>query len=161
MAESGVESSFQFIAYKIDLIDVKTKPMLDILTNTAPIPAENVRLSFAFRNVSRFVQDEKVTYVGGLNVKVDLQQTGSPDPLLTGIFGIAGVFTTLEKMQPDVEQTLVKVNIPALLFPYIRAAITTTLSNAGFGTVLLPLINVYEAAKKAEINIIDTETKTE
>ena len=161
MSDRSVESPFQFISYKIDLIDLKTKPLLDILTNTASIPADQVRLSFAFRNVSKFSKDGKNTYVGGLNVKIDVQLPSSPDPILTGVFGIAGVFTTIGQIESDVEQNLVKVNIPALLFPYIRATITTTLSNAGFGIVMLPLINVYEAAKNAEIQILDSEKKSE
>jgi hypothetical protein len=39
--------------------------------------------------------------------------------------------------------------------PYLRAAITNALANAGFGTILFPLVNIYEMAKDTSIPIID------
>jgi len=155
MDKSSVESSFQFVSYKIDLIDVKMIQNINVLLKKDPILENNVNLSLGFRNASKFLNEGRTIYIGGLNVKIEIFDKKLTDPILTGVFGIAGVFTTLNEMPAETEESLVKINIPALLFPYLRATITTTLSNAGFGTVLLPLINVYEAAKEANISILE------
>ncbi|MDQ7031324.1 MAG: protein-export chaperone SecB [Desulfonauticus sp.] len=63
------------------------------------------------------------------------------------------------KLEKEVEEKLVKYQIPALLFPYLRGTITSFLSNAGFASVILPLINIYALAKDylsdMDIEIID------
>jgi preprotein translocase subunit SecB len=50
---------------------------------------------------------------------------------------------------------MVRINIPAILLPYLRAAITTIISQAGFGTIVFPLINIYEIAASHPVNILD------
>jgi hypothetical protein len=39
--------------------------------------------------------------------------------------------------------------------PYLRASMTNILSGAGFGTILFPLINIYELAKNQGLPILD------
>jgi preprotein translocase subunit SecB len=58
-------------------------------------------------------------------------------------------------MDPQREKNMVQINIPAILLPYLRSAITTILSQAGFGTIVLPLINIYEIAKQQTTEILD------
>lgn len=43
--------------------------------------------------------------------------------------------------------------ILAIPLPYLRAAITSLLSSAGFPSILFPLVNVQELAKKADLTI--------
>jgi hypothetical protein len=42
-----------------------------------------------------------------------------------------------------------------ILMPCLRASMTSVLSGAGFGTVLFPLINIYELAKDRNHSIIE------
>jgi preprotein translocase subunit SecB len=47
------------------------------------------------------------------------------------------------------EEKLVRLQIPALLFPYLRPGVTSLLANAGFPGVMFPLINVQALAADA------------
>jgi preprotein translocase subunit SecB len=58
-------------------------------------------------------------------------------------------------MDKKLEENMVHVNIPAILLPYLRSAITTILSQAGFGTIVLPLINVHEVTRRKPVEILD------
>jgi len=96
------------------------------------------------------------TYVGGLDCglflypqTLDQEQRTSEKALISIEAGISGVFTVMdERFEEPLEQQLVRVQIPALLFPYLRGTITLLLANAGFGSVIMPLINVNELAKE-------------
>lgn len=65
-------------------------------------------------------------------------------------------FSSLGKFTKDVEEKIIKYQCPTILFPYIRAAISFTLSSAGFSTIVLPVINVNAAAKGANIKIVES-----
>jgi len=153
----SVESGFQFISYKLDTIHVDVTSDIGVIQDTSAIPPDRISMSFGFRNVTRFILDEKNAYIGGLNLKLEITNE-EKKVLLNGVFGIAGIFTTLIPMNQKQEENLAKLNIPTILMPYLRASITTTLSNAGFGTILMPLINIGEAAKTSSIQITDLET---
>ncbi|MBI5238132.1 MAG: protein-export chaperone SecB [Deltaproteobacteria bacterium] len=80
------------------------------------------------------------------------------DNLVKLSIGIAGVFTAEEgRFEKTTEETLIKIQIPTLLFPYIRSAITSILAHAGLGSVLFPLINIHELAKNANLVITEME----
>jgi preprotein translocase subunit SecB len=89
-----------------------------------------------------------------LNIIVKIHDAGKRQ-ILNGEFGIAGVFSAESGMDKHLEENMVRFNIPAILMPYIRSAITSILAQAGFGTIVLPLINVYEIAKNMSIQVID------
>ena len=61
-----------------------------------------------------------------------------------GIFKVAG-----EKLTEEAEKNLVRLQIPALLFPFLRSAVSSLFINAGFLGVVIPLINVHELASQA------------
>jgi preprotein translocase subunit SecB len=82
------------------------------------------------------------------------------DRLLFVEGGIAGLFTVDKgKFDKGTEKGLVRIQIPALLLPYLRGTITSLLANAGYGTVILPLINIHALAEEqlqgTEIKVID------
>lgn len=53
-----------------------------------------------------------------------------------------GVFRTEEKITKDFKTSdFVKINSPAIVFPYLRSFVTTLISNAGYHTVILPAFN--------------------
>ena len=79
--------------------------------------------------------------------------------MLEGQFGISGMFTSKNTVDKQTEETFAKVTLPALLMPYLRATMTNILSNAGFGTILFSLVNIYELAKKQDISIKDRSKK--
>ena len=50
----------------------------------------------------------------------------------------------------DVEKNIITLQFPSILLPYLRSTLTSILANAGFGSVVLPLINLVEVAKGAQ-----------
>ncbi len=67
-----------------------------------------------------------------------------------GRAGISGYFKVVgESLAVDTEKNLVRIQIPAVLFPFLRSAISALTINAGFPGVIIPLTNVQEIAKQA------------
>ncbi len=133
---------------------------------SSPGTPENTtwNLQFAFRQPMYLRVARK--YVAGMNVKLLLlpgppeDASISKESMVEIELGISGLFSVEEdKLAPEVEQDLVKVHAPAILFPYVRSTLTSLLSNAGFGSFILPLLNIQEMAKQApatlEIKIVD------
>ncbi|MEK7880826.1 MAG: protein-export chaperone SecB, partial [Deltaproteobacteria bacterium] len=108
-------------------------------------------------------------YVGGLDITLNYPnpeiqktgvatETGQLQDIVKLSIGISGVFTVEEgRFEKAIEESLVKIQIPALLFPYLRSAITSILAHAGLGSVLFPLINIQELAKNANLMITEME----
>ncbi len=122
------------------------------------------KLEFAFREPFYFTGPKK--YITGMNIKVSLLPNPpeaadvSKDFLLQVELGISGIFSVEEgRLTKEIENELIKIQAPALLFPYIRSTLTSLLSNAGFGSFILPLMNIQEMAKQstatADIKIVD------
>lgn len=78
------------------------------------------------------------------------QTSDSADLLLKADYGSTYADEDLEPAQLE---SLVKLQIPAILFPYIRAAMTSFLANAGFPGVHLPLINVQRFAAGQDLQL--------
>jgi preprotein translocase subunit SecB len=160
MSRGGVDSQFQFLSYKIDKIQMKMANKIEILMNNDPITPENINLAVRIRDPGKYTINNDIHYLGGIDVKIDIISSGTIK-ILTGEFGIMGVFKTIEKLEKSTEERMVKINIPAILMPYLRATMTNILSGAGFGTVLFPLINMYELAEKSTVQIIDYTSHSE
>jgi preprotein translocase subunit SecB len=155
MSTSSVESQFQFISYKIDKIEMRMTNKINFLLNNNPVLSDNIKLGIRIGNPMKYSINSVPHYIGSISVNVDIQDPASHENILTGEFGITGIFTTTTSIDKEVEERMVKINIPALLMPYLRSTMTNVLSNAGFGTVLLPLVNMYELAQRSNIEIID------
>lgn len=143
----GVTSSFIFESYKIDRFEFKTKDAVGVLAGLIGIPPEDWQFSLAFRQPIYF-EDQKI-YIGGIEVEMRVpDQDEKEEELVTLSAGIAGLFKSSEGVFPEeIEQKLVKVQIPTILLPYLRSSVMSFLANAGFGSVVLPLINIAQMAK--------------
>ncbi len=151
----GVESPFQFLAYKIDTLELQTTKDLRTLLFTGVLGPAQIKLTLQIRNPSRIKADN--SYIGGLEVQFSLylssDQTDA-NRLAAGKAGVLGFFKVLgEGLDEETEKNLVRVQIPTILFPYLRSAITSITINAGFPGVVIPLINVQELARQAGENI--------
>jgi preprotein translocase subunit SecB len=169
MSTSGVISAFKFESYKIDSLELKCQKNLELLSFRGFIPEEEWRFSISLLNPVFF--KEKSVYVGGVQLslavlseegkaKVEKGDEPSLEDMVISIKSeITGLFSAQEgRFEPSIEETLVKVQIPALLLPYLRAAVGGLLANAGFGSVVFPLINIHDLAitafKDVEIKIV-------
>jgi preprotein translocase subunit SecB len=159
MAESSVAAEFDFVSYKIDSVSFKMGNEVNYLLNTTPIKSEFINLSIKLRNTEKFIIDEKTSYIGGLITQVIILNEADGSTMVEGQFGISGLFTSNDSVDKQAEETFAKINLPALLMPYLRATMTNILSNAGFGTMLFPLVNIYELAKAQNLSIIDHTKK--
>jgi len=159
MAEGSVTAEFDFISYKIDAISMKMGNDANYLMNIGPIKPDCIKLSIKLRNTEKFNIDGIVTYIGGLMTQIRITNEVDGPMMLEGQFGISGMFTSKKTVDKQTEEAFAKVNLPALLMPYLRATMTNIISNAGFGTMLFPLINIYELAKTQNLSIIDRSEK--
>ena len=151
---SGVTSGIQFISYKLDKIDFSVTPELGILVQKDYSDCEPV-FEFAFRDAFKFKGDGEDSYVTGIQIKLEIKNKNDGKVVANGLFVITGFFTSLGEFTKEIEQKIIKYQCPTILFPYIRASISFTLSAAGFSTIVLPIINVNAAAQNADIKIIE------
>ncbi len=155
MADGSVNSNFCFEGYKVDGISFQSSPNLGLLGFMGGLPSDAWSMNVRFRNPLFF--EEEGVYVGGMDLLLTgfAKNAGDEDEKTVELakmeVGIAGMFSVAEggRFEKKMEDVLVKIQIPALLLPYLRSTVTGVLANAGFGSVILPLINIHEMAKQS------------
>lgn len=148
----SIESSFKFLTYKIHELHLEYPNPFD-RPEIGPKDVWHLKLNV---QVPRYYVKQKV-YVGGLKCELMLFDKSIPEheytldkAILTVRTTVSGVFAVKKGQFPkELEEKLVKVQIPALLFPYVRGTVTSVLAGAGFGSMILPLINMNEVGKEA------------
>jgi hypothetical protein len=154
-----MKSAFKFLSYKIDNIKFEILRELGLLEFNQGFSRYPWEISIGIREPLFFKASKK--YVGGLDTVFSLKTPESPESndeerievrqLVKIEIGIAGVFAVdEERFEKTVEDKLVLIQIPAILFPYLRSSVTSILANSGFGSVILPLINIHAVAKDFE-----------
>ncbi len=169
----GIKSLFQFRSYKVDRLNLDTGRSLELLS-WQQVPTElSWQMKLSIRRPLFFTKHSY--YVGGVDCKIlllkgeseaeeveaDEQEEITPENAIVRLnIGIAGVFEVGEERFPEeIEKSLVKVQIPMILLPYLRAAASSILANGGFGSVVLPLINIQKVAEdhltQLDVRIVD------
>jgi len=151
-----MKSGFRFLSYKIDNIKFSSIRDLGLLEFSQGFGGYPWEISIGIREPLYFKGAKK--YVGGLDTVFSLKnpeekdrETAAVRQLVKIEIGIAGVFSVEEgRFEKTVEDQLVKIQIPAILFPYLRSAVTSILASSGYGSVILPLINIHAVAKDFE-----------
>ncbi|MBQ9105421.1 MAG: protein-export chaperone SecB [Mailhella sp.] len=161
MGNRGITSSFQIISCKVDKIELAMKDSSGILQKSN-FPLEGWAFGVALR-VPQYAPKEKV-YLIGLDVKVIHGDKDDPEVKLEA--GISGLFKVMgDEFSADTESKIAKIQFPTILFPYVRAAVTNILASAGYGSVVLPLVNINKLAenqlKDVEIIRIEEEQPDE
>lgn len=152
-----MKSAFKFESYKVDIVRLDIQRIMGLIELTGNIDPSLWNMSLTLREPLYFKKQNK--YLGGLDTLLTVMST-EPEtekktddknvPLIKVVVGIAGLFSAVEGSFPkETEDNLVKIQIPVILLPYVRATISSLLANAGFGSVMLPLININELAKKS------------
>jgi preprotein translocase subunit SecB len=154
----GVESSFRFVNFKIDRTVFETSHTVAFLNATRDVRSEDIQILMRLRNAGHV--PESRTYVGGLDAK--LESTLGEEPERQGFsleMGITGLFHVEgDDLDNDTLDRLVRYQIPAILFPYLRASATSFLANAGFPGVFVPLINIHRLASDAKVEIVELKS---
>jgi len=155
-----IKAGIQFVSYKIVKIDFQVFEQVGALVvndqsdfDVAYVPA--------FRNAVRFIEKKQNRYVTGIKVELTIESKTLKKLIAKGEFIATGLFTADGTLDKQTEEVLATNQAPAILFPYIRAAISSVLNYSGFGNVLpMPLINVNEATKKLNLKVIDAQDST-
>ncbi len=159
MARIESASDFQFESYKIDSVRLEMKRVLGLLEFRGCIDPESVELKIELRE-SIYIKSTK-RYIGSLELGLLIlppekpKQKTDEESLLKVTLSIVGLFKVKQegRLEKETEENLVKLQIPAILLPYARATLSSLLANAGFGSVVLPLINVHKIAKESSLTI--------
>lgn len=150
MGESSITSEFSFLSYKIDTINLSILHDVGVLQFGGNYDQYEWNQTINIREPILFSKNN--TYVCGVDTVLELippkVENIENSKLLTLVMGIAGLFSTTERMDNNLEKGLVTVNAPAILFPYLRAACSNILASAGFGSAIMPLINIYKIGKE-------------
>ncbi|GAB4437404.1 MAG: hypothetical protein OHK0011_20420 [Turneriella sp.] len=161
MSDSGL-AKFQFSDYRIHQLLLWCSPKLDPFAPDTPEPWD-MNIGFV---APQFHVDVPM-YVGGIQLKLEKRAKfdgEAEEPAFRVNASIVGQFPvpTHGRLAEAQEQTLAKVQIPAILFPYLRSAISAVMVNAGFGKIVLPLINIHQMAKDAvdKIEIVEVRGKS-
>lgn len=93
-----------------------------------------------------YFKDEGV-YVTGTTVKVICGEEEDPDVSMN--ISISGMFMLEDKTDASIDENFIKVQMPAILSPYLRGAITYILAMAGFSQIIPPLVNFRSMAEEA------------
>ena len=161
MGSRGITSSFQIISCKVDKIELSMKDNANILQRH-DFPIEGWSFGVAL-HTPQYAVKEKL-YLSGLEVKVIYGDKDDPEVKLEA--GISGLFKVMgDEFSADTESKIAKIQFPTILFPYVRAAVTNILASAGYGSVVLPLVNINKLAenqlKDVEIIRIEEEQPDE
>ena len=92
-----------------------------------------------------YVSDKELNY----KLQFDINISNSENQF--SVFAsIIGLFEFDSDLDPVAKDKFFKINAPSLLFPYVRAYISTLTSLSGMAPVILPTINMAEAMKAIE-----------
>lgn len=165
MSTGGLDSPLHFESFKIENLELSMQPRLDILGVTGSIDPNAWDINFQLR-VPSYIKSVK-KYIGGFDLQmglhpktVELKDKTTANALISLRLGIVGLFRVDEgRLTKDVEKKLIKVNIPMILMPYARGTITSLFANGGYGSVILPLINIIKLSESSlkDIDIMEIE----
>jgi preprotein translocase subunit SecB len=121
MSSDGIRAQFDFISYKIDYITLNMNPIIYYLQKNDPIVLKSTHFEIKLRNTEKFNINGLIRYIGGLAIKITVMDEEDKKEILTGEFGISGIFSPNGDVDQSLEENFAKVNLPAILMPYLRA----------------------------------------
>ncbi|MBN2570282.1 MAG: protein-export chaperone SecB [Deltaproteobacteria bacterium] len=164
MGGSGIKSEFSFLSYKIDKIDYSILQDIGVVQFNCNYKNCEWQQKISIRNPV-FFKSQKV-YLCGVNSTMKLinhnnEEDKKRKTWLTLKTGIVGLFAIGDRLDEESEKKFVTVGAPALLFPYLRAACSNILASSGFGSVVMPLVNMHKVgiafAAKEDFSILVQE----
>ena len=138
MAELIVQPLFKFSGCKVKSLKVDIDPSVSKDTKYDDLEVK-MDSSFVYDNEKEFTVSYDVT----------INDTGK---LIDIYISIMANFITRDVITEEFKKSnFLKVNIPAIVFPYIRSYITTITVNSGINPIVLPLINFAKPSEKKEV----------
>jgi hypothetical protein len=150
MGRSSMKSEFQFLSYKIDSLNLSILHDIGVLQFGGNYERLEWNQLISIRKPV-FFPKEKI-YVCAVDTEMklisNLDSTKVNSEWLALKIGIAGLFVTQNRLEDGLEKQFVTISAPAILYPFVRAAAANILSSSGFGSVVMPLINMYKIGKE-------------
>ena len=160
MSDSSIKSGIQLESYKLDKVSLNVVQEVGILSKKNHSNCE-IKYQFSFRDALRLKNQNDTSYVTGLRLTLTIFDKDLKREIADGEFVITGLFSATGEFDSKTEENLIKIQAPAILFPYMRAAITLILNTAGFTTIILPLVNIAAIAKTVKLTIEDSKPDPE
>jgi preprotein translocase subunit SecB len=140
---SSDEPSIHFEDYKISKVDFSSESL--------SIPNEEFRLNTEFKQES-FLTDDEETAIIELSCRIepelddkDQEELFEIYVKLVGFFGLEGISSESDELDD-----LLSINATAILFPYLRSAISSITQVANIPEpVILPTINIAKMVKES------------
>lgn len=132
--DSGIKSSLNFINYHISELT---------FSKNNDFEKKAVSVQFDVNSEIAFIEDNTAHVSIFLDVFKNATKNNYPFELflsLTGVFKI-------ENFDKERDTKLIEINSVAILFPYLRALVTTITSNANVQPLILPPINIINLLK--------------
>ena len=158
MAESGIVA-LEFLNYKITRLAIDVKPYVKIvIENQAYI---DWKFYHSFQQTLHDVGND--IYISQLALRVACFEIGDLKPLPSerdeAYVDIKGEITGIFKyhceanLPNEQKDSLIRFQAPAILNPYLRAAVSGLLSFSGFPGAIFPLMNIFEMARQENLPI--------
>lgn len=128
-----VVSPLRFIDYYVDLVQFDRNPDFN---------EEPVKISFKIASQFEHTKDENNTTYVTLDVKIfeNAKENNYPFSLRLKLVGIFEI----EPVEEHFQLILSEKNAVAILFPYLRALVTTYTANSNIQPLILPPINIHK-----------------
>lgn len=148
-----MKSSFNFLNYKITKFNFESARHLNIVQARNPFSPWEFHISIS----NPVYLQKEMTYVCGLILKGSHDVDGKK--LISFESEIVGLFKVDEPFEAAMEENLAKTQGPAILLPFLRAAIIGYFASSGYGHISIPLINIqklaFDTLKEVEIQRIE------
>lgn len=156
----------EFLGYKIIHIDLDVEQSFKMIAVSGIEVGSEWEFATGVAQITRVDASCEYMYVVPVGMKARLVASPSlperVDPPYVQIeTQISGLFK-LNLANGDelhTQEEHLKCQAPAILLPYLRATMASTLSIAGFGGLALPLVNIYQMAKENSPEIVDAEAQ--
>lgn len=139
MAEitDDIKSSLKFLGYSISSLDFKRNDTFEPHT---------VEIKFDITRQVHFSGTDSARVALDLVVFPDAETNGYPFTMRMTLVGDFKV----DNYDPSKDASLFEINAVSILFPYIRALVTTITANANVPPLILPPVNVIQLIRNSE-----------
>lgn len=131
---SNIKPVIEFIGYRVANIQYTCNPAFEF-------PDQNISFNFNFNKSFARLSSSEIQENIAVNVFFGSENDISNTPYKLAV-EIAGRFTCNAEWQPQWE-----ANAMAILFPYLRAIVSTVTSSSGREPIILPTINIASLFK--------------
>ena len=139
----SMKASLQFVSYKIDVMKLDVQDKVGVIC-AAYNGQEDWSFLFGLMQPS-YLKGPDI-YISGVNAKTMLGSVEKPEVSL--FVNVTGIFKKDGEQFGEGWENFIKAQMPAVLSPFLRTAITNILAMAGFGQVVPPLVNFHKMSKE-------------